>query len=290
MKGVVQVATKAKPEKPPIQMTVDDKWLAEYAEKVKSFGGTIEEYEREDIADQADLSDVVEQQEDAAKKDKDLNAALQRGKQQARKEQALHKRAQKMDAASKEREAREQEKEREAQRKEAERKEEEKRAKSIRDVRHVTQGINRALENNVQPAIERAATLPTVGGIGLMVGILLVLLFVVVPVNAQGDTRLKQFWYMLNGRAKLQGAVSPQTGSQVVGGTPVPGSLTPGPGGTLLGPGIQLPQPDGTCPPGTHQIRGSAGNLLCQQDGATGGGPGISQNGTFRTTPTNLGF
>ena len=42
--------------------------------------------------------------------------------------------------------------------------------------------------------------------------------------------------------------------------------LTPGPGGTLLGPGIQLPNPDGSCPPGFHSIRGSAGNLLCQKD------------------------
>lgn len=55
----------------------------------------------------------------------------------------------------------------------------------------------------------RIAGLQTPGGIGLLLAILTVLVFTVVQVNGQGDTRLKQLWYMLNGRAQLLGRVTP---------------------------------------------------------------------------------
>jgi hypothetical protein len=47
----------------------------------------------------------------------------------------------------------------------------------------------------------------TVGGIGLLLFILIFLLFIVVEVNTNGDTRIKQLWYMLVGRAKLKDKV-----------------------------------------------------------------------------------
>lgn len=68
---------------------------------------------------------------------------------------------------------------------------------------------------------DRVGSVQTAGGIGLLLVILLVLLFAIVRINASGDTRLKQFWYMLNGRATLQGAVTPQSGS-------IPGTETSG--------------------------------------------------------------
>jgi hypothetical protein len=82
--------------------------------------------------------------------------------------------------------------------------------------------------SSVNPMIDRLGSLPTVGGIGLLVGIIVLLLFTVVVVNSNGDTRLKQFWYMLNGRATIEGrqaiigasagtdfGSTPKTGSQV---------------------------------------------------------------------------
>ena len=53
-------------------------------------------------------------------------------------------------------------------------------------------------------------SLKTVGGVGLLLVILFVLLFTVVQVNAAGDTRMKQLWYMLLGRANLQGRITPE--------------------------------------------------------------------------------
>lgn len=80
-----------------------------------------------------------------------------------------------------------------------------------------SKGINTLQQNAVNPVIsgagavvDKIASLPTTGGVGLLLVILIFLLFVVVQVNAQGDTRLKQFWYMLNGRATLVGRVDVQ--------------------------------------------------------------------------------
>lgn len=98
-----------------------------------------------------------------------------------------------------------------------------------------------SVSSNVNPLIDRVGSLPTVGGIGLLVLILVILLFTVVVVNDQGDTRLKQLWYMLNGRATIQGR------QKVTGATSIPGTTNnitiPGsvniPGGPGL-PGIGI--------------------------------------------------
>lgn len=63
-------------------------------------------------------------------------------------------------------------------------------------------------------AADWISSLKTVGGVGLLLVILFVLLFTVVQVNAQGDTRMKMLWYMLLGRANLQGRVSPEPPKQ----------------------------------------------------------------------------
>lgn len=65
---------------------------------------------------------------------------------------------------------------------------------------------------------DRVGSLSTVGGIGLLVMILILLLFVVVQVNTQGDTRLKLLWAMVNGQTQLQGRVTP-TGGPTPGGS-----------------------------------------------------------------------
>jgi hypothetical protein len=57
-------------------------------------------------------------------------------------------------------------------------------------------------------AADRIGSMKTTGGISLLLVILALLMFIVVRVNAAGDTRLKQLWYMLNGRTSLQGKVT----------------------------------------------------------------------------------
>jgi hypothetical protein len=260
------VAVKKAEKKEDDLLTVDDAFLKRYVD-LQGSRAKIEDVTTGEQVDLADLTDVVEKQEDQAKKDKDLNEALQRGKQQARNEQRLHARAKKMDAASDERVAKEKQRELDVQRKEAEREEDKRQASSVRDVRHVTQGVNRALEN-VNPLLERAGTLPTLGGIGLMVGILAFLLILIVPVNAAGDTRAKQFWYMLNGRAKLQGAVAPVTGSQT------------GTFGSNFNPNQTYPTP----PDGSN-----LGGQPLPNTSPTAGMNGLNST-VFRTPPTNLGF
>lgn len=76
--------------------------------------------------------------------------------------------------------------------------------------------IQENVEAKLTPAANKIGSLRTVGGLGLLFTILFILLVAIVRVNSSGDTRLKQFWYMLNGRATLQGRVVPaaQTGAQ----------------------------------------------------------------------------
>lgn len=61
------------------------------------------------------------------------------------------------------------------------------------------------LLNHASRTANKISNWRTVGGIGLLLIILMFLLFVVVEVNSAGDTRLKQLWYMLVGRAYLIG-------------------------------------------------------------------------------------
>ncbi|SRR6266487_625233 len=119
-------------------------------------------------------------------------------------------------------------------------------------VEHVDKGIS--------PLADKIGSAPTVGGIGLLVAVIVLLLFVVVQVNAEGDTRLKQLWYMLNGRASLIGAKKP-SGTQTVA--------------TESTTGVQgnIPMPaSGLCPTGYHKITDSVGFTQCAPD-VVGGGP-----------------
>lgn len=93
--------------------------------------------------------------------------------------------------------------------------------------------------STVGPLADRVGTLPTPGGNGFLIMVLIILLFTVVVVNSHGDTRLKQLWYMLNGRATIAGRQDvtsynppssmgtngmPATGNNS-SGTPQPGNL-----------------------------------------------------------------
>jgi len=105
---------------------------------------------------------------------------------------------------------------------------------------NVASKVSGTIQDNVtDPVIEKAgrtvdriAAIRTVGGIGLLLAVLVFLLFVVVQVNSAGDTRIKQFWYMLNGRAKLVGRVLVGTGTNSSSG--VPGAVNSN--GTVNGP------------------------------------------------------
>jgi hypothetical protein len=68
-----------------------------------------------------------------------------------------------------------------------------------------------------QNAVNKIASLPTLGSIGLLLTFLLLLLFIVVNVDGKGTTRIKQIWYMLNGRASLIGRVLVGKGSSAPG-------------------------------------------------------------------------
>jgi hypothetical protein len=81
--------------------------------------------------------------------------------------------------------------------------------------------------------IDRVSNASTVGGVGTLLAILIFLLFVVIVVNPQGDTRIKQFWYMLNGRASLIGRQTIGQGGQP-SSSGVPGAVNPN--GTVNGP------------------------------------------------------
>ena len=116
----------------------------------------------------------------------------------------LHKRAQSADAADLEKDTRQQQKEEEERLKEEERK----RQGQSQDIRDRVSRAATVTSERISPAIDRVGALPTVGGIALLVAILIVILFTVVKVNPQGDTRMKQIWYMLNGRATIQGRVN----------------------------------------------------------------------------------
>ena len=108
---------------------------------------------------------------------------------------------------------------------------------------------------------DRFASARTVGGIGLLLFILIFLLFIVVGVNKNGDTRIKQLWYMLVGRAKLVGRRT----------------ITPN----------ATPKVD----PNTAQVNAAAQSV---QDQVTTGnlqGPlGQAITGAFRQQNTNSGF
>src|SRR6266566_2913357 len=114
------------------------------------------------------------------------------------------RRAERLAYTDKEREQRKQERERQRQQ-----------AARQRGIQAANITMN-SINAGTQSLIDKISAAPVPGGIGLLVAVIVLLLFVVVQVNAEGDTRLKMLWYMLNGRASLIGSV-PVTGVSTTG-------------------------------------------------------------------------
>lgn len=117
---------------------------------------------------------------------------------------------------------------------------EKKKALKVQTIKGLVTGGADNVVSTVQPIADRISNLSTVGGIALLLVILTILLFVLVQVNAAGDTRLKLLWAMLNGQTKLQGRVVPTAAGETA--TPVPGTKKGGP-----------PIVQGTTPAGTKK-------------------------------------
>ena len=90
----------------------------------------------------------------------------------------------------------------------------------------------RTAGETVGPLQDKVGSLPTPGGNGFLLMVLLILLLTIVVVNRHGDTRLKQLWYMLNGRATIAGrqdvkAYDPTPQTSATGPTNNPNSPLP---------------------------------------------------------------
>ncbi len=99
-----------------------------------------------------------------------------------------------------------------AEQKKAEEEEQEKRKKLVGRVVGMVKDTGQQLSRTVGEQAYKISNWNTPGGIGILVVLLVILSCTVVIVNANGDTRLKQFWYMLAGRAQLQGKQTPVAG------------------------------------------------------------------------------
>lgn len=176
-------------------------------------------------------------------------------------QQKLQKRAELLQAADDRRLARQQAAEEKAKR-EAEADAEEERQNAIDRAWSTANDVADTARASVQPAIDRISSLPTVGGIMMPLAILAILLFTVVVVNQNKDTRLKQLWYMLNGQATLQGR---QTVTGTVGG---------GGGGTFGTTPSEVPPTGSTTGSGSTQqfatIVPSSNDLLSFRDSNVG--------------------
>jgi hypothetical protein len=149
-----------------------------------------------------------------------------------------------------------------------------------RGLQGAAQDTLHSVSTNTGMLADKVGAMSTVGGIGLLVAILIFLLFVLVPVNSQGDTRLKLLWYMLNGKAVLQGRVTP-TGVSTSGAPPASGTTGTPPPATVGGGNIIPTNPNGSCPTGYAPVVVSGGKVVCQQVNASP----MSFNGatTYRT-------
>lgn len=146
-------------------------------------------------------------------RDKNLNATLRMGSQKARLEK-LQSQAEKIDASDPRRvEKREQAKQQKA----VDEQIQDEDVSQVEAGRRVVTGAISSASEKIDPLIDKVGTLPTYGGLLLLVLILAILLFTVVRVNDQGDTRLKQLWYMLNGRATIKGRQNVTTSVTIPG-------------------------------------------------------------------------
>jgi len=209
------------------------------------------------ITNQAEADQFL-QQHVSGKKAKEPSDAASADEAHVR---SLNRRAERLAYTDVERERRKQERERQRQR-----------AARQQGIRATEIAIG-SVSSGIRPLVDRVGAASTPGGIGLLIAIIVLLLFIVVQVNAEGDTRLKQLWYMLNGRARLVGAVHP-TGT----GTTATESTT----------GVQgnIPMPaSGVCPAGYRSFTDSRGFTSCVPNSSSltvptitptpaGGGPG----------------
>lgn len=142
---------------------------------------------------------------------KDERHALQVGERQTEKADKIHKRAEKITHED-DREWFKQKAEEQDNYLAAQKKRKEERERFTGAVKQKVVDTGQALSEKAGQTITQVSQWSTPGSIGLLVVLLLILAATVVPVNAAGDTRLKQFWYMLSGRAALSGAVTPIAG------------------------------------------------------------------------------
>src|SRR6266480_5866491 len=144
----------------------------------------------------------------------------------------LHKRALLADAHDAQKAARLQEQqEKDAAQRELDEREERERTQA-RAIRDVTTRTISGVADQTGAIADKVGTFPTYGGIGMLIAILIILLFTVVRVNEQGDTRLKQLWYMLNGRATIKGRQTVEASIPGTGNTIIPGGGVSGNFGT----------------------------------------------------------
>jgi hypothetical protein len=81
--------------------------------------------------------------------------------------------------------------------------EKEKQAGVIDKVSLATDEAKEKIAQVAAPGVRFLSSLPTPGGIGVILFIIVIFLMAVIPVNAQGDTRLKLIWLTLLGRTHL---------------------------------------------------------------------------------------
>jgi Fe2+ transport system protein B len=103
------------------------------------------------------------------------------------------------DKAQETKEVREQEK----REKEQAKKEEEERANELEKTRLLAQTVQQSAKQSLQPSVNFLNSLPKPGGIGLLILALIFFLLVILPVNKQGDTRLKLLWRTITGQTYL---------------------------------------------------------------------------------------
>jgi hypothetical protein len=208
------MATKEKKQQP---ISVDEQFLKDFYEK----GG-----KATDLSSGKEVTDV----------DALLDSVADSGSGSTPKQEELHKKAVARGAADTSKEDADK-----AQREAARiaRLQEQEQAKRRGKAGKVYSAVSKGVQGNITDpliskagtAVDKVSSLQTLGGIGLLLAILIFLLFVVVQVNAAGDTRIKQFWYMLNGRAHLVGRHQISTGSSTTG---IPGTVNAD--GTVNGP------------------------------------------------------
>ncbi len=125
--------------------------------------------------------------------------------------------------------------------------EEQQRAERQTAIQTLASNVTKPFLDGSKHAVNNVSHASTSGGIGTLVVVLVVLLFVLVQVDQQGNTRGKMLWYMLNGRAYLDQRIRPH----LPAGAGVPPN-------TPIHP-VAPKNSDGTCPVGYILVNG-----ICQ--------------------------